>query len=405
MADFEGIQLIGKNPVGGCILMLGASSDVSGIVSLPEDIEVEIRRGVPAVIVRGVVASDYESVMLAAPELANRALDIFAMTGTARLALADVWSSHVAWWSAPEATVIRVWCSATLILTSEIKGVVRGPDGAVHSQDVDTTPSWHESMRYCRMSEITDDLFDAFRNVYLALESLLNELEPRKAGQGEGKWLKRALVRAGEIVDLGAYLPYPADEPVQNMYDELWTEVRNKVFHAKSMLTSFLPQDPTSRAKVADAKNRYICLYLDLAHKTFGIRFPTGGLRLSSDTTREVSDAMTKGWQVGFRADPAATDAPGDEPSPERAEITILPTNPSTDPRGTNFSAVIARISVPKVSSAAVVGRIFTFTSDGQRAFAQSLDGCLTFDGFDCCEFLVSVSVAGRQARKSLYAT
>jgi hypothetical protein len=194
MADFEGAQLIGKGSVGGCVLMLRASPDASRILSFPEDVEVEIRRGVPALIIRGMAASDYESLMLTAPEVANRALDIFAMTGVARLAVADVWSSHVARWSALEATVTRVWCSATLILASEIKVVVNGPDGAVHSQDIATTPSWHESIRYFRMSEVTDDLFDAFRNVYLALESLLNKLEPRKAGEREGMWLKRALV-------------------------------------------------------------------------------------------------------------------------------------------------------------------------------------------------------------------
>jgi hypothetical protein len=132
-------------------------------------------------------------VLFQGPELANRALDILAMAGMATMALADVWSCHVAWWPTPQASVIRIWCSAALTLKIEASAVVHGPDGAVRSAETGATPQWHESMRYLRMSETTDDLFDAFRNVYLALESLLNRLQPRTPGEGEGTWLKRAL--------------------------------------------------------------------------------------------------------------------------------------------------------------------------------------------------------------------
>lgn len=107
-----------------------------------------------------------------------------SMAGMATLALADVWSCHVAWWPAPQATVIRIWCSATLTLKIEAAAVVHGPDGAVCPPEPGATGEWHESMRYLRMSETTDDLFDAFRNVYLALEFLLNRLQPRTQHQG-----------------------------------------------------------------------------------------------------------------------------------------------------------------------------------------------------------------------------
>jgi hypothetical protein len=38
--------------------------------------------------------------------------------------------------------------------------------------------TWHESMRYFRLAQVTDDLFDAYRNLYLALVSLLTKLAP-----------------------------------------------------------------------------------------------------------------------------------------------------------------------------------------------------------------------------------
>jgi len=62
--------------------------------------------------------------------------------------------------------------------------VVRGPDSAVRSEGNGITPEWHASMRYLRMSKTTDD---PFRNVYLALESLLNRLQPRTPSEREDR--------------------------------------------------------------------------------------------------------------------------------------------------------------------------------------------------------------------------
>ena len=63
---------------------------------------------------------------------------------------------------------------------------VAPPSGRV-ATGATATPPWHSSMRYFRMAEVTDDLFDSFRNTYLALESLLSEIEAmqqRSNGRG-----------------------------------------------------------------------------------------------------------------------------------------------------------------------------------------------------------------------------
>ena len=404
VADFEGIRLTGEGRAFGCVLMLRASPVISRVVNLPQGAEVEVRSGVPAVVVRGVSATGHESVMVQGPELANRALDLLAMGGVATLALADVWSCHVAWWPASEATVVRIWSSAALTMKVQAAAVVRGPDGAVRSAGTGINPEWHASMRYLRMSEITDDLFDAFRNVYLALEFLLNRLQPRTPGEREGPWLRRALTWVHETAGLETYLAAPADDPVQATYDELWTEVRNSVFHAKDPLRSFLPQDLARRAQVADAKDRYVRLYLDLAYRESGSRFPAGGVRISSYAARVAGDAMTSGCQIAFQADPSREDPPAGL-SLDRPDITVLPADPALDPRGDSFSALIARTPVRDIPGSGVVGRVFMFTADGQPAFARSLDGRLDLAGFDVCELFLTFSVTGHQARKILYET
>ncbi|HEX2820698.1 MAG TPA: hypothetical protein VHO07_11100 [Streptosporangiaceae bacterium] len=207
-----------------------------------------------------------------------------------------------------------------------------------------------------------------------------------------------------ETAGLETYLAAPADDPVQATYDELWTEVRNSVFHAKDPLRSFLPQDLARRAQVADAKDRYVRLYLDLAYRESGSRFPAGGVRISSYAARVAGDAMTSGCQIAFQADPSREDPPGGL-SLDRPDITVLPADPALDPRGDSFSALIARTPVRDIPGSGVVGRVFMFTADGQPAFARSLDGRLDLAGFDVCELFLTFRVTGHQARKTLYAT
>lgn len=165
MADFEGIPLIGEGPVGGGILTLHSAPDISKVVSLPGGVEAEVRQGVSAIVVRGIQVSGYEAAIGVIPEQANRALDILTMTAATTLALADIWSNHVVWWSTPDGSTARAWCSATMFFAAHGTVIVHSADGAPLPQDIEETPSWHESMRYFRMSETTDDLFDAFRNV------------------------------------------------------------------------------------------------------------------------------------------------------------------------------------------------------------------------------------------------
>lgn len=52
--------------------------------------------------------------------------------------------------------------------------------GNVIPQERRPEPQWHPSFRFYRFAETTDDPFDAYRNLFLALELLLSELVPKQ---------------------------------------------------------------------------------------------------------------------------------------------------------------------------------------------------------------------------------
>jgi len=144
-------------------------------------------------------------------------------------------------------------------------------------------------------------------------------------------------------------------------------------------------------------------------------QLPPGRNRIPVDLPGGIQADIVLDWRDGKMAGlevlgaasvlhSTCKDPPGG-PSLEHPDTTGLPANPATDPRNATSSAVIARTPVLGIPGSAVVGRVFMFDANGQPAFAHSLGGQLNLAGFDVCELLLTFSVSGHQARKTLYAT
>jgi len=148
-----------------------------------------------------------------------------------------------------------------------------------------------------RRSETTTDLFDAFRNLYLAIESLLSTIEPMRMkangrpAEPEGQWIERALLTAEQRLlshnsglTLGRYLDPPTNAAgaaaVAVIKADVYEAARTKVFHAKLGRPVALPQHDPDRAAIADALARYARFYTELAEPVLDVRFLTSGLGL-----------------------------------------------------------------------------------------------------------------------------
>lgn len=418
MANFQGIPLLGAMKISGALYPLRAAPEFSGTVELSTGQEVEVREGIKAVVVRGISATSYESAVDTAPEFANQGLDIFTLKGRPPLALQDVEDSHVAWWVEGREAVIRFWCSSTTTPSFRAVGEVRGADGQLKRPDAEITPPWQESMRYYRMSELTDDLFDAFRNVYLALESLLSWHRPRVQINGvrekEEVWFKNALKDAGRSLDLRSFSIPSSGNPVHDIYNELHNQMRNRTFHAKDVRShtnpngakSLLPLRITDRSQVASAKERFTLLYLALAENAFDTKIPVGGSGLSREAIRRVLDAITHGWDIAFTSDFSPAASSDLHVSPKGEQFATIPGRSCTDSRGDDYISVVADVRTSDITNGvSSVGRMATIYQDGELGAIHSLDGRLHLEGFDRCEFAFSFHIAGQRARKTRYAT
>ena len=123
--------------------------------------------------------------------------------------IADAVDSHIVWWPSD-----RALCSGqfrwhpygdvavpTLTVTDpKGQSFPTAPSAAARVRD--------ESFTYFRLAQLTDELFDAFRNIYLAIEAILSSIVPPNPNEGENKWLKRALLAVHpQLVDLASFAP------------------------------------------------------------------------------------------------------------------------------------------------------------------------------------------------------
>lgn len=112
--------------------------------------------------------------------------------------------------------------------------VCQDAHGNIIPQERRSEPQWHPSFRFYRFAETTDDPFDAYRNIFLALELLLSELVPKQKNERERPWLLRALGEASKRASLSGFAPEGHKEPNSYIVGTQYDAIRCRLFHAKA---------------------------------------------------------------------------------------------------------------------------------------------------------------------------
>lgn len=135
-------------------------------------------------------------------------------------------------------------------------------------------PVWNESFRYYRLSQCSNDLFDAYRNLFLAFEALLNSVCKKKSSEQEGKWLNRALAAVNTRVSLSHFTPTGIEDPVSYIIKSQYKDVRCKLQHAKFPQAQLPHAYPTPQ-DVKQAYSELVRIWRHIAGVYFSV--PTGG--------------------------------------------------------------------------------------------------------------------------------
>jgi len=327
-----GMQLIveGLDACSGAAFELQDAARESEILAF-EGWEAEVAEGQKFVLVRGGDQESYEDAFRAGLTRAQRALDLLTMRGANNLVIKAFDDEHLAWWVENDEVVVRVLSLAHVRFdTPPVTAIVTDNEGSVVPQPVPRAVVWHESFRYFRLSQTTDDLFDAYRNAHLALESILSSIAPQSTNavgrvtEREGDWFKRALSEAEKITPLAPYANPGATDPIQDLYDDLYVNTRSAMSHAKAGRKVLSPQDDVERNQVTSSLRRLVNIYLKLAEVHLGARRPGGGV--FAVAFRMMFSPTLERMKVYASDDESPLDKSESSPTPTGGDLMPLPT-------------------------------------------------------------------------------
>jgi hypothetical protein len=223
--------------------------------------------------------------------VADRTLDLLAAEGYRISELNDPLREHGVWFRTGSKTVLRNVTTARLAVRMRSAAVVRDPSGVARPSTPRPPTRWHPSHAYFRRSQSTNDLHEAYRNLFLALEALLSEVYPWSLGLRETTWLKNALeyVVEGYGLDLSQFVGRSGGNPSRRFVKEQYRARRCALFHAKLSEGPALPGDIGTRDELAAATRRLGQLYVQLARLITGAGFAGGGM------TYVAFESMVKG--------------------------------------------------------------------------------------------------------------
>jgi len=180
----------------GAAFLLAQKSTASEVVLLDSGAEVEVRCGNPYLVARAAGSANARDAHMLAHEAAQEGLDHLAINGKVILSIRNACEEYLVWWREDSEQVLRLdWTSTVSFTVGPVHATVIDKDGNPVPQPALTKLIYNESLRYFRLSQVTEDLFDAFRNMYLALELLLEHVCPRlPRGEKESVWLRRPSV-------------------------------------------------------------------------------------------------------------------------------------------------------------------------------------------------------------------
>jgi len=296
----------GTQPGGAAFLL--ASRPTKDAVFPVDGGEIEIREGGAYLVARFGLAPDSTSAFSQGHRLAQQGLDMLSILGRHDAVIHDADDEHLIWWTGAAGLVLRA-VSTTLLkfAVGAVTLTVRDKQGNV-VPSVPSHPRHHVAFRFFRLAQTTDDLFDAYRNMYLAFEALLSTQYPKLAPEREIAWLRRALQSASAPLRLDALGVPPSPDLVEAILEKVYRDARLPLFHAKEGRPYFAPQDtPANRKAVAEALALLTDIVLRMAEGWFDARRPGGGVFFGwvyENVRRMVADcsAYASSYDAAFDA-------------------------------------------------------------------------------------------------------
>ncbi|EGQ9396034.1 hypothetical protein NMR63_002581 [Vibrio cholerae] len=261
--------------VSGIALTLSATSPISYLYNSPcGEWQVEFISGINDVAARTTQKLSREDVLILGFEQVQRALDILSVRKITSIITVDPTRNNVGVCSREGNLVLFHYALHDFSMGLSLEVKMTDSEGNNIPTQKEPEPIWSESFRYYRLSQSSSDLFEAYRNLFLGFEALLNEVVPKKRKEREGVWFKRSLSVIHEKIDLTEHLAEAGQDPVAYIIKSQYKDIRCRLLHAK-LPEATLPHSIVNPVEVKQAYEQLLRIWRHIAGHYFDI--PNGG--------------------------------------------------------------------------------------------------------------------------------
>lgn len=399
-AQIDGMPLLGRRGgrSSGAVFTLSKTAPKSGSVRVGSHWRASIQEGSDALVVRGGKSTTYAGAWQHGLEAAQRALDLVSVQSFGDLSIQNPDEDHLVWWLNDSRLTLRLFAMQTSQFQMSLGGItVRDSAGHIVRAKTHRT-DWHESYRFFRLAQATDDAFDAYRNLFLALECLLDDRYPIARRESERKWLQRVLGQIHGKTSLKSFASTRSKDAVADIVRDIYSTTRTGVFHAKANRPHFTPGGRSGSQGVREHLERLARLYLHVAQHELGARRASSGISPYT-FDQMMGSTYGDGAFLALSDDPAPFDADDVVLNPAGGIVVPLATRraPEYDqPFVRNWLGSTDVRALAELSRIARVGML----RDGAVVSTQIRDNKLTVGGFDVLEVRYAHRVENQGPRR-----
>jgi hypothetical protein len=270
-----GSESLGGKYKSGISFSLSMNSPITYIHEIEDGKwQVEFLRDSPDVVARTTSVLDLDSLQSLGFDAIQSALDILSVKGTLSTYLANPATANIGVYYLNAKAVAYLYSLIDFPIGVSVEVKQMDASGKEVKAPPPPEPIWNESFRYYRLSQSSTDLFEAYRNLFLAFEALLNRICPIKRREGEAVWLKRCLALVNSKTSLAHFTPTGREDPVEYVVNSQYRNIRCKLQHAKFPAAA-LPHSNLSPINVKQAYGELVRIWRQIADAYFNV--PTGG--------------------------------------------------------------------------------------------------------------------------------
>lgn len=263
-------------------IVFGLNSEIRGKhCFIFDDWEVEIGEE-EYIIARTTTACPKEMTHKLGYEVCEKALDLYAAQGQGSYTILEPYHRYVIFGFDTGKSFLEMHDITDISMDISIEMQLVDKNGTLIPPAPVSQPVWEYVFRYYRFSQTSNNMYDAYRWLYLMFETLLQTIEPiklkpnGKPAEGERAWIERALRLADTTLRWSSVVNWSASDSVTYFLINQYDNIRCKLFHAKG--GHILPNDQLSAHAVHKMLLELESLCLHLLYKLYPIRGARGSI-------------------------------------------------------------------------------------------------------------------------------